>query len=223
MYIVIISGGTLESKYASALLKAGKKVKVIAVDGGLMYCQEQGIVPDYIVGDFDTVDKKVLKEFRKNSAIKIREYNPCKDVTDTQAAVSLAIEMLEQAGETGEKINIWLLGATGSRMDHTMANMGCLLEVLNAGYFMKIVDGNNCMYAYTKSFILEREELLYQKYLSLIAMEKVSGLCIHGMKYEVENIELPVLSGHGVSNELLEERAEVKFTSGTILVIESKD
>ena len=37
MYIVIISGGTLESKYASALLKAGKKVKVIApyLDGAI--------------------------------------------------------------------------------------------------------------------------------------------------------------------------------------------
>lgn len=223
MYVVIISGGTLEEKYASALLKGRQKIQVIAVDGGLMYCKEQGITPDYIVGDFDTVDKEVLSEFRRNSAIKIREYNPCKDVTDTQAAVSLAIELLGQSGEKKEETNIYLLGATGSRMDHTLANTGCLLEVLQAGYFMKIIDNNNCIYAYTENFVLEREKLLYENYLSLIAIEKVSGLCINGMKYEVENIELPILCGHGVSNELLEERAEVKFTSGVLLVIESRD
>lgn len=223
MYVVIISGGTLEEKYASALLKGRQKIQVIAVDGGLMYCKEQGITPDYIVGDFDTVDKEVLSEFRKNSTIKIREYNPCKDVTDTQAAVSLAIELLGQSGEKKEETNIYLLGATGSRMDHTLANTGCLLEVLQAGYFMKIIDNNNCIYAYTENFVLEREKLLYENYLSLIAIEKVSGLCINGMKYEVENIELPILCGHGVSNELLEERAEVKFTSGVLLVIESRD
>lgn len=223
MYVVIISGGTLEEKYASALLKGRQKIQVIAVDGGLMYCKEQGITPDYIVGDFDTVDKEVLSEFRKNSTIKIREYNPCKDVTDTQAAVSLAIELLGQSGEKKEETNIYLLGATGSRMDHTLANTGCLLEVLQAGYFMKIIDNNNCIYAYTENFVLEREKLLYENYLSLIAIEKVSGLCINGMKYEVENIELPILCGHGVSNELLEERAEVKFTFGVLLVIESRD
>lgn len=223
MYVVIISGGTLEEKYASALLKGRQKIQVIAVDGGLMYCKEQGITPDYIVGDFDTVDKEVLSEFRRNSTIKIREYNPCKDVTDTQAAVSLAIELLGQSGEKKEETNIYLLGATGSRMDHTLANTGCLLEVLQAGYFMKIIDNNNCIYAYTENFVLEREKLLYENYLSLIAIEKVSGLCINGMKYEVENIELPILCGHGVSNELLEERAEVKFTSGVLLVIESRD
>ena len=88
---------------------------------------------------------------------------------------------------------------------------------------MKIIDNNNCIYAYTENFVLEREKLLYENYLSLIAIEKVSGLCISGMKYEVENIELPILCGHGVSNELLEERAEVKFTFGVLLVIESRD
>ena len=53
--------------------------------------------------------------------------------------------------------------------------------------------------------------------------EDVKHLTIRGMKYEVEDITLPSLSDWGVSNELPKGKAEITFSEGMLLVIESRD
>lgn len=222
MNIVIISGGTLEKGFASALVKKRESIVLIGVDGGLQFCYDHQLVPDYIVGDFDTIDASVLEIFKAKKGVVTKQYNPCKDVTDTQAAVSLAIECMKKA-ENRKSSCIYLLGGLGSRLDHTLANIGCLQEALASKVQMKIVNSNNCMYLHNQDFTVKKKELCYQEYLSLIALEKVTGLSIKGMKYEAEDLELSILSGHGVSNELLGEVAEVTFSSGVLLVIESRD
>lgn len=259
--IVIISGGRLEKESALAFLEKNPAKIVIGVDGGLKFCQENGIVPDYIVGDFDTIEPEILKVFAKNPKIQTVKYQPEKDLTDTQAAVELAVKLVQerkhQQGkwhgteqeteygpgkrrETGQKteyepektVEEWsneqteivLLGGTGSRMDHTLANIGCLKYASRKKVFMKIVDSNNCMYLYEKPFLLRKAALVYHRYLSLIALENgVSGLTIKGMKYDTENLDLEPLSSRGVSNEMTEDKAEIIFDSGSLLVIESKD
>lgn len=222
MNIVIISGGTLEKEFASDLVKKRESIVLIGVDGGLQFCYDHRLIPDYIVGDFDTIDASVLEIFKGEKGVVVKQYNPCKDVTDTQAAVSLAIECIKEAGSLSSSC-IYLLGGLGSRLDHTLANIGCLKEALASRVQMKIVNGNNCMYLYNQDFVIERKNLCYQEYLSLIALENVTGLAIKGMKYEVEDLELSILSGRGVSNELSGEVAEITFSSGTLLVIESRD
>ena len=52
---LILTGGKLSLAFAGSFLKKSKYEKVIAVDGGLEAAKELGIIPDVIVGDFDTV------------------------------------------------------------------------------------------------------------------------------------------------------------------------
>ncbi|MBQ4531068.1 MAG: thiamine diphosphokinase [Lachnospiraceae bacterium] len=221
--IIIISGGRLEKESALAFLGKNSAEIVIGVDGGLRFCYENKVVPNYIVGDFDTIEPEILKIFSDNPKIQMVKYQPEKDLTDTQAAVELAIKLL--GGKEGEDVaEIILLGGIGSRMDHTLANIGCLQYAQKQKVFMKIVDGNNCMYLYDKSFFLRKECLIYQDYLSLIALEGgVSELTIKGMKYNTDKIYLEPLSSLGVSNEMVGDKAEIIFSSGVLLVIESKD
>lgn len=221
MNIVIISGGTLEEEFASALVKARETIVIIGVDGGLQFCYDHQLVPDYIVGDFDTIAADVLEVFKAKKQVVVKQYNPCKDVTDTQAAVSLAIECITKTGN--KESCIYLLGGLGSRLDHTLANIGCLQEALAFQVPMKLINRNNCMYLYNQDFIIEKKKLCYQEYISLIALETVHDLSIQGLKYETDHLTLPVFSGHGVSNELLGESARITFSSGTLLVIESRD
>lgn len=225
MSIIIVSGGRLEE---SALAFLKEKQVVIAVDGGLQFCYDNHITVNYVVGDFDTIHPQILEHYRKDGRTKILEYHPEKDLTDTKAAVELAVKLAKEQQKVYEKeevmSEILLLGGIGSRMDHTLANIGCLCYGLEQGVFMKIIDEHNCMYVYDHSFAIERKKLIYKKYLSLIALSaEVQNLTICGMKYETADLTLPMFSGRGVSNELQEEKAEITFTHGMLLVIESRD
>lgn len=229
MSIVIVSGGRLEQ---SALVFFKEEQVVIAVDGGLKFCYENHIPVDYAVGDFDTIQPKILDYYRKEGNTEIRAYEPEKDVTDSKAALELAVQLIKQQRQSWEEIGIsktsvaeiLLLGGIGTRMDHTLANIGCLKYALEQKVLLKIIDSHNCIYAYDHSFTIHRKQLVYKKYLSLLAMgAKVNNLTIRGLKYQVENITLPLLSDLGVSNELLEEKAEITFSDGILLVIESRD
>lgn len=235
MKILIISGGRLNAESAPALFEkigmgklctaAGRGkldgIYVIAVDGGLAYCKDCGIFPDHLVGDFDTITEDILQEYTKEPDIKVHRYQPQKDFTDTEAAVNLAIDLIQWEKEPDNLI--YLLGGLGSRMDHTMANLGCLKKTIQAGIPMKIIDEQNCIYGFDDSFCLYRQQLIYKEYLSLLALEPVEGLTIRGMKYETDGLALPILDSRGVSNELEKEKAEVEFTSGVLMVMETKD
>lgn len=52
---LIMTGGKLDLAFARSFLEKETFDKVIAVDGGLKAVKELGLVPDYIVGDFDSV------------------------------------------------------------------------------------------------------------------------------------------------------------------------
>lgn len=226
MNIIIVSGGGLEK---SALAFLREKQVVIAVDGGLQFCYDNHIAVNYVVGDFDTIHPQILEHYRKDGRAEILEYCPEKDLTDTKAAVELAVKLAKEQQRVSGKEEavmpeIVLLGGIGSRMDHTLANIGCLCYGLERGVSMKIIDAHNCMYVYDHSFEIERKNLIYKKYLSLIALStEVYNLTIRGMKYETRELTLPMFSSTGVSNELQKEKAEVTFTHGLLLVIESRD
>ena len=97
---------------------------VIAVDKGLEVCNKIGIVPDVIVGDFDSASSVVVGVYRKmadkKGSIKFIDLDTHKDFTDTHVALIYAMDN----GAT----DIYIAGATGTRMDHTMANIGLLKE-----------------------------------------------------------------------------------------------
>ncbi len=222
MNVVIISGGRFPWKSVPDFL--GKILEestvVMAVDGGLSYCEQLGIVPEHIVGDFDTVGKPRVEYYRNQPGILIHEYSANKDMTDTKAAIELSIELIESRKEKGR---IYLLGATGNRQDHMLANIGCLRYATRRGIDMVMVDDKNSIRCYDRSFTVERKELYDTKYLSLLALEPVKNLHIKGMKYGAEGMELDILSDIGVSNEITEDTAVVSFDEGCLLLIASKD
>lgn len=103
---VIISGGTIDEGFVEKVLAENPEAYIIGVDKGLEYLYNHQIEPQYIVGDFDSIDSKVIDYYRNETNIPIREYNPVKDATDTEIALRLGITL-------GSKEMI-LLGATGA-------------------------------------------------------------------------------------------------------------
>ena len=83
---LIITGGSLDMAFAGWFLQKNKTDCVISVDGGLERTKALGLCPHAVVGDFDTVDREILEEYRKKPGILWDVHRPEKDETDTELA-----------------------------------------------------------------------------------------------------------------------------------------
>lgn len=216
MKTLIITGGSIESDFALSFLERLEIDYIIGVDKGLQFCYEHQIMPDYIVGDFDSLPAEILTWFKVNKNIPIREYNPVKDATDTMIALKKALD--EKSTE------IWILGATGTRLDHVLCNIQILKNAWNEGVPTYLVDKHNliCLPIGSQFMLKKREQ--YGKYVSFFPLgEEVEGLTLRGFKYPLNNYCLRNFEGLGVSNEIVDEVAEVSWRKGILVMIQSQD
>ena len=65
MKVLMITGGNIDNDFAFSFIKNKKYDEVIAVDGGLAFADRAGLVITHLVGDFDTIDEKILEKYYK--------------------------------------------------------------------------------------------------------------------------------------------------------------
>ncbi len=88
---VIVAAGDL----SVTEIKVSQDDLLIAVDGGMEYCERLGLEPDLVLGDFDSVKCGQLAriaEWEAKSPERVIRLKPEKDDTDTLAAIRLALE-----------------------------------------------------------------------------------------------------------------------------------
>lgn len=212
MKAVIIAGGQMPS---SDIVKEEVKDAeyIICADRGAEVAYKYGIEPNDIIGDFDSIDKSILQSF-KDRNVSIIKFPVEKDDTDTSIAVE---EVLKK------KVNeVVLLGATGTRMDHVLGNVGLLVKFLKHNVKCYIRDNNNIILLTDKNITLKYRGY---KYFSLLSYgETVKELTIQGGKYPLNNYELKLGDPLAVSNEfLLDKNVNIKFKNGLLLIVESRD
>lgn len=211
MKAVVLSGGTpppidllsrelLDSDY------------LICADSGADFLYKENVLPDFLMGDFDSVSKESFEFFRKSNTA-IEKFPKDKDFTDTKLAFMKALEL----GAS----HISFLGCTGTRLDHSIGNIGVLLDCVENGITGYIIDNNNKIFLSRETVKLHGAK---GDTFSLFAFdETVDNLSITGSKFNLNNYKLTIGDGLTISNEFKEEEVIITFTSGTLLVIESKD
>lgn len=212
---LLISGGYLEQSFAEEVMKRIGPCHILVIDGALKVADQLGILPEVILGDFDTVDAELLASYRTNQGITFETHDPVKNATDTELALEYAI--LQGAKE------ITILGALGGRMDHALANIQALLPAMEAGVPCEILDEQNRITLVNGRRTFKKEES-FGKYISFIPLtEKVEGITMEGFAYPVQNFTMVLGSSRGISNELTAKEASVSFDKGILLCIESRD
>lgn len=211
MKAIIVTGGKKPSK--GLLLKYMNEGDfIIGVDSGCNCLYEYDIEPDIIMGDFDSADEKVIK-YLKEKNIKKVSFNKDKDYSDTQLGY-------EKAKELGFK-EIIFFGATGSRLDHSLGNIGLMFDALKNNIRLEIIDDNN------RTFFIDKETTLKGDFgdtLSFLPMsDEVLGVTIKGAKYLLDNYDMTLLEPRALSNEFLDEDITISFNKGIIMVIYSRD
>lgn len=226
---LIIAGGGFQTKFASSYVKSkyenGRPDMVIAVDRGMQAAQMLELVPDIILGDYDSVDKTCLETFANNENILNLQFPKEKDYTDFHLAVTVALEY----GAT----EICMLGATGTRLDHVQANIGLLKTCLDAEVIAELVDENNRIRMINDSLRIYKKEQ-FGTYVSLVPYSDiVTGITLSGFQYPLKNVTFSkhILKNdqngmepdRGISNEIVGEAAEIRIQEGYLLVMESRD
>ena len=213
---LILAGGNLSLPFLENVIKEHAGATIIAADRGLEACMKLQIEPDYVIGDFDSLDEQVKDAFladRRN----VTKLNPIKDDTDSEAALHLAFEKT--------KGDIFLLGGTGTRLDHVLGNIQTLHLPFVKGIDCRIVDAHNRIRLVSGELHLKMTEQ-WGKYVSLIPFTTdVKGVDLIGFKYPLEKFNFTVLGtgSRGVSNEIAEEEAVIRIEKGIMILVESKD
>ena len=230
MNAYIITGGDVLLKNIKVDLEEGDIV--IAADSGFETAMKLKLPVDVLIGDMDSIRADIPR------GIETVKLPTEKDVTDTEAAVELA---LERGAES-----ICIIGGIGTRVDHTLASIGILegIEGLfsaplgkrrrffglakQARYarrvYATLTNGyNRVRFIRNDSIIIPRSP--YYKYLSLIcADEFVKGVQLDGVKYPLKNATLSRRRQYyTVSNEISGNCAFVSVRSGGVYIIESYD
>ena len=212
---VVVSGGMLDEEFTLQILKSEETEYIVAADHGLEFLYKHEIKPDYIVGDFDSIDSKVIDYYRNETNIPIREYNPVKDATDTEIALRLGITL-------GSKEMI-LLGATGGRIDHLWANIQTLSVACDAGVRAYILDPRNKIWVTNRSCVLKKSEA-YGNYLSVFSMEgEIYDFNLTGTKWPLSHHDLMPCDSLTVSNQFEAEEVKIDFGNGRIVIMETRD
>jgi thiamine pyrophosphokinase len=208
MHVVIFAGGALRpgKAFYAAIESAAM---YIAADSGAETALQYGCSPRIVVGDFDSLDERVLEELSKRGS-QIRRVAVEKDETDTELAIQAAID----EGAT----RITLAGALGGvRFDHTMANI-----LLQAGFEqvpIAIVDGPSMCWLVRGP----GRSAIDGKVGDLVSLLPLTGdahgIGTTGLYYALKGEKLSFGKPRGMSNVLTDEHAEVSIEEGMLLVI----
>lgn len=191
---------------------------IIAADSGIVQLEilnQNGFKfsPDILLGDMDSFDRDTAED--KFPDAEFMKFPPEKDYTDTQLALEIAISK-------GYK-NINIIGGTGNRADHYLANLALVRKYSMDGIDLTISDGSNRITYCTSGKISLNKDSRF-KYFSLLPdMDNLYGVTISGAKYPLDNAtvdrDLPV----SVSNEIINNTCEIEVTKGNFFFILSSD
>lgn len=191
------------------------KAFIIGVDGGCLHLESLGLIPNRMVGDFDST--RDLERLKAKWPMALFEKYPAeKDYTDAEIAIAFALK------ESPERIVF--IGAFGGRMDHFLGNVMLMRKVPNA-IDVFALDENNWMQWVRGPFegAYGRNQMNY-KYLSLIPLIKdFEGITLKGFKYPLNDATIEVGDSLGISNEIDLETGYVTILSGEGVIIRSND
>ena len=187
---------------------------VIAVDGGLSHLIRQGIRPDFLLGDFDSLgpeNAEIAAGYRAMGDSSFLELPVEKDDTDTMAAAKLGIEK----GYT----EFLIYGGLGARLDHTMANIQTLAWILRHGGQGWLLDRETSVTVIGEGrFVIPKS---FEGTVSLFSLDtELRDVSIRGMKYNLENAAVRNDYPLGCSNETLPGmQGEIEIGAGMALVV----
>ena len=207
-YVIFLNG---EYKYSQEFIDrlVSEETICFCADGGANFAFQYGKVPEMIIGDLDSIEKKVL-EYYKSKNILIKKFPKDKDFTDFE----LILKEINKISENKNFVEkIFVVGGLGKRIDMTLSNLFIMEKYKNLVFLQE----NEEIFYAEKSFVLKNKK---ECEFSIIPIsEKVEKLTLKGFKFETDKIDVKRENSRLVSNVILENEASVEFENGKLIII----
>ena len=209
---IILNGEIKNYDYIKNIINKNNYDYIVCADGGANHSYNMGIIPDYIIGDLDSIYSEII-EFYKLKDVKFEKFPSKKDETDTEICVYLASKL------NAKKIDF--IGALGGRLDHMIANINLLYYVRNKGIYTKIIS------EYEDIHIAINEEITINgnigDTISVIPLNgDAKGVTLENLEYPLNNYDMKFYLPLGISNVMLDEKCSVKVEQGSLIIIKNK-
>ena len=204
--ILLVNGGRRpDTKY---FLELAKGRKIFAVDKGIEICHDLKILPEILIGDFDSAEK-ISVDWSIQNKIPVERHPVDKDFTDLQLA-------LNYAEKNYKKNPAIITGTFGGRFDH-------LFSVISL-----------CAHRKNKIFLADEKEVIFfmKKYeyvqvnffkkpvaISLLPITATcEGVSINNVHWQLKNAKLFQKMPYAVSNRLEGDEIKLSLYSGILAV-----
>jgi thiamine pyrophosphokinase len=180
---------------------------ILCADGGANRAHERGMVPDFIIGDLDSIFPETRAAFPNAQYI----HRPSQYATDLEKTLQFAAEQkIERA---------LLVGMTGLRFDHQIGNLN-IAEKFCTQLEIEIHDDygvGTFLAAHEREAIGGFESFIGQQ-VSLFAFRGAEGIVTEGLKYPLNNETLEWAVRDGLSNEVIQTPVTIRVKKGVLFI-----
>jgi len=171
---------------------------ICATDGAYQYLRENKIKPDFISGDFDSIEH-IPDEIEVI-------HTPNQDFTDFDKILQILFD------KGYKKIDVF--GASGQEQDHFLGNLHTAIQWKNK-LNLTFIDN------YSRYFLAEKTTEITNcknKIVSLIPFPKATNIITKGLQYPLENEDLSFGNRIGTRNKALENNVQITFKTGELFI-----
>lgn len=205
MRAVIIGNGVIDN-YDKIKTKLRQDDYIVCADGGYKHAKLLGVKPAVVVGDMDSIGDNDYDGEIINLPIR-------KDFTDSEVCIKyILLKHFEE---------VMMLGFTGKRQDHSLANIFLLNQFADTETDAYIVDEHN------EIRFAKNENIIYGRKGNIVSIIPVTGdltgVSTEGLDYPLNNETLVFGETRGVSNIMKADKCKITITSGQGLIIKASD
>jgi thiamine pyrophosphokinase len=216
-HALVVADGDVDVSVLTELAAGPQPPRLIAADGGAARVLGAGLVPDVVVGDFDSLADPERARLEA-LGVELRVAPPDKDESDMELCLLTAVE------DGAERLTI--VGAMGLvRPEHTVANLLLLADPRLDGLEVAIVGRGSRLWRIGTADGPGQTRIEGQAadFVSLFPLDTaVAGVTTEGLRFALADALLPLGPSLGLSNELLTDQARVTSRRGRLLVIHSR-
>ena len=201
---IILANGKPPKKSDITFFRRRDFRTLICADGGANSALKMKLVPDFIIGDLDSISSEALNQYKSSSKIiQLKRQND----TDVEKCLKYAIKK--------NYTEALLVGVTGNRLDHTFCNLGIVLKFFPQ-INISLIAEDSFLKPYAGSVKLKT---FPGETISLYGFDRKTKIISKGLKYPLKNVALPFGERESTSNIAAGKKVKLNISCGVIFVI----
>ena len=208
--LLFANGEWMAGKAVHKALTEYAAADVIAVDGGVKHAKALDLSIRALVGDLDSTPLAWVQALEA-AGTEIVRFEAEKDKTDLELSLAWARKQ--------DYEDLMILAAMGGRIDQQISNIQILAAPECRVCKMGIASGDEVLQVHhpgSHRFVGRIADRI-----SLLPLTpEVLGVRTSGLRYPLKDETLYLSQGRGISNELCDSVADVKFTGGILMSVQ---